>query len=145
MLFDRVHIIKKMLETGVISRPILSQVIITCRARKIDILKVLANYTGMSSVQAQSFFHEHFGLSAVNLDDIVINPKVASLVPTDLAMTHRIVPAFKVKDTTHLAVADPFNLEGLKDIREYTGDQSCIFLSPEDQVVKAIRRLTERS
>lgn len=145
MLFDRVHIIKKMLETGIISRPILSQVIITCRARKIDILKVLANYTGMTSDQAQSFFHEHFGLSAINLDDIVINPKVARLVPTDLAMTHRIVPAFQVKDRTYLAVADPFNLKGLKDIREYTGDQSCIFLSPEDQVVKAIRKLNQRS
>ena len=145
MLFDRVHIIKKMLETGVISRSILSQVIITCRARKIEILEVLANYTGMTPDQVKSFFHEHFGLTIVNLDDIVINPAVARLVPTDLAMTHRIIPAFKVSDKTHLAVADPFNLTGLKDIREYTGEKCCIFLSPEDQVVNAIRKLTERS
>ncbi len=142
MLFDRVHIIKKMLETGVISRSILSQVIITCRARKIEILKVLANYSGMTSGQTQSFFHDHFGLTKVNLDDIVINPAVARMVPVDLALTHRIIPAFKIKDKTHLAVADPFNLKGLKDIREFTGDQSRIFLSPEDQVVKAIRKLT---
>ncbi len=142
MMIDKVHIIKKMLETGIISRSILSQVIITCRARKIEILKVLANYSGMTSGQTQSFFHDHFGLTKVNLDDIVINPAVARVVPLDLAMTHRIIPAFKIKDKTHLAVADPFNLKGLKDIREYTGDQSSIFLSPEDQVVKAIRKLT---
>ncbi len=141
MLFDRVHIIKKMLETGVISRSILSQVIITCRARKIEILKVLANYSGMTSGQTRLFFQDHFGLTTVHLDDIVVNPSVARLVPADLAMTHRIIPAFKIKDKTHLAMADPFNLKGLKDIRQYTGQESCIFLSPEDQVVKAIRKL----
>lgn len=145
MLLDRVHIIKKMLETGVISRSILSQVIITCRARRIEILEVLANYAGMTPDQTQSFFHDHFGLTTVNLDDIVINPAVARLVPSDLAMTHRIIPAFKVSDKTHLAVADPFNLKGLKDIQEYTGEKCRIFLSPEDQVENAIRKLTEGS
>lgn len=139
MLIDRVHIIKKMLETGIITRSILSQVIITCRARRIEILRVLVNYAGMTSGQVQTFFHDHFGLTTVDLDDIVLNRAVVRLVPAALAMTHRIIPAFKVMDKTHLAVADPLNLEGLKAVQEYIGKKSRIFLSSEEQVLKAIR------
>jgi type IV pilus assembly protein PilB len=137
---DRVQIIKKMLEVGLISRPVLSQVIITCRARKIEILKVLANYAGLDSKDIHTFLEKHFGMTRIDLDDIVLNPDVVKLVPFDLARGNRMIPAFKINGRTFLAVADPFNFNGIRELQKYTGRDNDIFLASEDQVLDKLDR-----
>ena len=137
---DRIQVIRKMLELGLISRPVLSQVIITCRARNIEMLKVLANYAGLDSRGVHDFLEKHFGMTRIDLDDIVLNPEVVKLVPFDLAKENRIIPAFKVNDKIFLAVGDPFNFNGLKELQEYIGNDCGIFLAPEKQILSKLDR-----
>jgi type IV pilus assembly protein PilB len=138
---DRIQVIRKMLEVGLISRPVLSQVIITCRARNIEILRVLANYAGLDSRGVHAFLEKYFGMTRIDLDDIVLNPEVVKLVPLDLARGNRIIPSFKVNGRIFMAVADPFNFNGIKELQKYTGNDCGIFLAPEEQILSKLDRL----
>jgi len=137
-MLDRMTIMKKLLATGVIDRETLIQIKLACQNRQSITLKVLANYTKMSTSEIRTFFEKHFNMPKVDLNSIVLNPEIVNLVPADVALTHLIVPAFRIVDKTHLAVSNPLDLDGLEEICKYTGEKCSIFLSPEDQVITAI-------
>lgn len=137
---DRIQVIRKMLDVGLISRPVLSHVIITCRARNIEILKVLANYAGLDSDGVHTFLEKHFGMTRIDLDDIVLNPEVVRLVPLDLIRENLMIPAFEVNGRVFLAVSDPFNFNGLKALQNHVGNDCGIFLTPEKQILNKLAR-----
>jgi type IV pilus assembly protein PilB len=139
MVYDKAHIIRKMLEVGLVDGGTVSRVLILSRSRGIDVLRVLVNYAGMKPDEVRRFAVDHFGLITVDLNDIVLNPYVVRLVPASVALEHRMIPAFKVWSRTHLAVSNPFDFDGINRIENYTGKDSGIFLAPENQVVHAIR------
>lgn len=140
--FDKTHIIQKMLELGLIDRDILTRTLATCKGREIDILKVLANFAGMTADDVRSFVREHFDLPELDLNDIALNPDVVRLVPYQVALYHRLIPAFKISNLPHLAVSDPFDLRGIAYVKEYLGE-SRIVLAPEEQVIRALSEYSE--
>jgi len=140
MKINRIAIVKKLLETGIIDRSTLSQVMLNCRDREAITFEVLANYTNMTTAEIRNFFEEHFGIPTLDLNDISLNPEIANLVPADLALNHLMIPAFRIIDKTHVAVSNPMDIQGLDEMSKYTGIPFSIFLSSEDQVIKAIRK-----
>lgn len=145
MRLNRVEIFKKLRETGTIDKSAFSKVMLSRKDRNSITLKVIAAYSGMTSEQISDFFEKHFGMPNIDLNDIVINPEVANLLPLRFAMDHRILPAFKVIDKTHLAVSNPFDDDGINGIKKYLGDNFSIFLAPEDQVLKTLNRLIKQA
>jgi hypothetical protein len=143
--FDKALIIRKMLEQGVIDRETLNRVLFLARSRDIDVLQVLLNYSNMTPEQIHDFAARHFNLPRLDLDDIVLNPEIAKLVPLDLALAHRLIPAFKIINRTHLAVSNPFDIDGINSVMKYLGDKSDIFLVSEEQVVRTIRDMSPES
>jgi type IV pilus assembly protein PilB len=139
--FDKALIIRKMLEQGIIDKATLNRVLFLARSRDIDVLQVLLNYSNMTPQQIQDFAAEQFNLPRLDLDDIVLNPKIANLVPLDLALAHRLIPAFKIINRTHVAVSNPFDIDGINSVMKFLGEKSDIFLVSEEQVVKTIREL----
>lgn len=139
MPFDKVHIIQKMLELGLIDRAILGRVLLMCKNRNIDILKVLANYAGMSLKEIQEFAAKHFDLPVIELSDLVLNPDVVRMIPHGLARQHRLIPAFKISQKTHVAVSNPFDFAGISRLKDYIGEDSRIFISPEEQILQTIK------
>ena len=140
MSLDKYQIIRKMLELRLIDRDTLTRVLLICRCRNINILKVLANYAGMSIEEIRKFVEDHFDVPSLDLNDIALNPDIVRMVPKDLAMEHQMVPAFKIRDCLHLAVANPFDLEGINRIKGFIGEESHIFLAPETQVMQVIHK-----
>jgi type IV pilus assembly protein PilB len=138
MPFDKVHVIQKMLELGLIDRDTLARILTTCKGREIDILKILANYAGMTQSDIRKFAADHFEMPEVDLNDIALNPEVVKLVPYQVAIEHRLIPAFKISKLMHIAVSDPFDFTGIDRATKYLGYQSSIFLATEDQVIRAL-------
>jgi hypothetical protein len=141
MPFDKINIIRKMLELGLIDKETLSRVLLLAKSRNLDILQILANYSNMSLEQIQEFAIEHFDMFRIDLDDIVLNPEVVKLIPLELALAHRMIPAFRILNRTHLAVSNPFDLEGINRVKGYIGEDSGLVLVSEDQVVSTIRKI----
>lgn len=151
MIFDRISIIKKLLETGTIDRATVARVMFFCKNKDSITLNVLANYSKLTSSQILDFFEKHFGIPNIDLDNIAINPEIARLLPKQIALDHGMLPAFKIIDKTHLAVSNPMDQDGIREAQKYIGERIGIFLAPEDQVIKALekcnpkKRLQERS
>jgi type IV pilus assembly protein PilB len=140
MPLDKFQIIRKMLELGLIDRDTLTRVLLICKSRNINVLNVLANYAGMSIDEIRKFVEDHFDVPALDLEDLALNPEIVRMVPKDVAMEHQMVPAFRILSRLHLAVANPFDLDGINRIKGFVGENSDIFLAPETQVMQVINK-----
>ncbi len=141
MRFDSAAIINKMIEAGIIDRNLLHRVRLTCKNRNISVPRVLANYANLTSADIQAFFSEYFDLEIIHLDTLVLNPKVAGQIPYDIAAGHNLIPAFKIRANTYVAVGNPLDLDGIRLALNYIGENNIIFLSPENEIIDALRKL----
>lgn len=91
--------------------------------REEDILRAL-------SVQAEIPF--------LSLGDVVIDPEVATLVPEKLARRHNLIPIERREGRIVLAVADPFNVQGIDEVRVLLGEEVDLVLAKTEEIQAAI-------
>jgi type IV pilus assembly protein PilB len=138
MLLDKATILKKMLEADLIDRKQVSEAVSRCKGKNGDLYEFLVSQLCKSSEKINRFFLENFDYHPIILNDIVLNPNVVNMVPTDLMVNHLIIPAFQVRQIVYLAVSDPLDIDGLNAVMKYTGEKCSILLSTKDQILKAI-------
>jgi len=135
---DGVHIIKKMLEDGLITRRLLTRVILLCRKRKVDIVKVLSNYAKMSQDDIILFSTKHFELAKIDLNDIIPNPEVIKMAPLDSILSYKMIPIFQIRGTVHIVISNPFNWTGLCNMRRLFNGKCRFMIAPEFQIINVI-------
>ena len=138
MLLDKATILKKMLEADLIDRKQVSEAVSQCKRQNGDLYEFLVMQINRPSEKINRFFLDNFNYHPIILNDIVLNPNIVNMVPTDLIVNHLIIPAFQVKQIIYLAVSDPLDIDGLNAIMKYTGERCSILLSSRDQILKAI-------
>ncbi|MGR6836439.1 GspE/PulE family protein [Syntrophomonas erecta] len=81
------------------------------------------------------------GIPHVRISKINIDPEVVKLVPAQLLRHHKVLPISRRKDSLTLAMADPFNQQGIDDIRMATGLDIVPLLASEREIDIALRQL----
>jgi len=137
-LMDKATILKKMLEADLIDRKQVGEAISRCGKQNEDLYEYLIAKIKKSSEKINKFFLDNFDYHPIILNDIVINPNIVNMVPTNLMVNHLIIPVFQIKQRVYLAISDPLNIDGLNAIMKYTGEKSGILLSSKDHIIKAI-------
>ncbi len=84
---------------------------------------------------------ESMGVLYVNMEDYLIDPEVAKLIPEEMARKHRVIPLFKIGDTLTVAMANPKDIIAIDDLRMRGkfGQIEPVF-STEKQIAKAIEQ-----
>ena len=100
--------------------------------------KVLIRLGYLSEKVCLNFLAGKSCVPFVDLESYIIDPSIIELVPESLARKHHLIPLFKIKDVLTAAVADPFDLFALDEIRHKTGLKVEIVLSAESDIEKAI-------
>ncbi|MFH1259472.1 MAG: ATPase, T2SS/T4P/T4SS family [Elusimicrobiota bacterium] len=102
----------------------LQQIIIDMKlVSRVEMLKVLSN---------------EWGVRAVDLSDMEIDPEVVKLIPEAAARRHLSVPFAREEDGLFVAMADPRNFFIAEDIHLRTGCDIQPFLAMPDDVLKEI-------
>ena len=90
MMLDKATLLKKMLEADLIDRKQVGEAITRCKKQKDDLYEYLIRRLDESSEKINRFFLDNFNYHPIILNDIVLNPNIVNMVPTDLMVNHLI-------------------------------------------------------
>jgi len=68
-----------------------------------------------------SFLSKQYGIPAVNLQEVEIDPSVCKLIPSDVVQKYQIMPLNRTGATITIAMVDPSNVFALDDVKFMTG------------------------
>jgi len=85
-----------------------------------------------------NFFEEQLGIPRIDLKNYLIDAKIISLVPENLARKYLLIPLFKTGDTLTIATADPLNVVALDEARLKTKSNIEPAVATETEVRNAI-------
>jgi len=68
-----------------------------------------------------SFLSRQYGIPAVNLQDLEIDPGLCKLIPNDTVQKYQIMPISRTGATITVAMVDPSNVFALDDLKFMTG------------------------
>lgn len=92
----------------------------------------------MSRVNLLRALSQDWGVKAVNLDEIEIDPEVVKLIPEAAARRHRAVPFVKEENVIFVAMADPRDFFVIEDIQLRTNFEVQSYLALPEDITKAI-------
>jgi type IV pilus assembly protein PilB len=83
---------------------------------------------------------KQYGIPAVNLGKIEIEPSVINLIPVDVCQKYMIVPIHRSGATLTIAMVDPTNVYSMDDIKFMTGLNVEPVVGSEGQIKEAIEK-----
>ena len=86
------------------------------------------------------FLSKQYGIPAVTLSQLDIDPDVLKLIPAQMARKYEIVPVERKGNVLTLAMADPTNVFALDDVTFLTNLQVQPSVAPQGAIRKAIER-----
>ena len=98
----------------------MSRALVEARQSGLKVGSALVKLGFVSEVDLTRMLARHFRMPAVDLSKFVVDPKVARLVPGDLATKHCVLPLKREGRTLTVAMADPTNLRVVDDLKFIT-------------------------
>jgi type IV pilus assembly protein PilB len=83
---------------------------------------------------------QQYGLPAVNLAELDVDPNVVRVIPMETALRHQVLPVSRFGASLTVAVADPTNVFALDDIKFRTGLSVEPVVASEGAIAEAIKR-----
>ena len=81
---------------------------------------------------------ENLGIPTINLSRCKLDPAVLKLIPKKMAKHYRIMPISKTGDMLTIAVADPFNIFAIDEMKTLTGFKISTSVTTEKDIDEAI-------
>src|SRR4026208_1007290 len=77
----------------------------------------------------------------VNLSRMGIPMDIADLLPTDICLTHNVMPVSRLENKLFLAMADPLNVLAIDDVRRITKMDVTPMIASEKSIVEKIHNV----
>jgi len=94
----------------------------------------------ISEKQLVSFLSKHYGVPAVDLSEVEVDPEAIKLIPADVVYKYQVLPIKRVGGTLRVAMSDPSNILAIDDIKFLTSCHVEVFVSTESAIKVAIDR-----
>ncbi|HYE67947.1 MAG TPA: GspE/PulE family protein [Anaerovoracaceae bacterium] len=82
----------------------------------------------------------HFNVPYVDLGETIIDKQAISMITEMLAKKHIVIPIKKEKKVLTVAMSDPLNFYALDDIKNASGMETAVVISPKKDIMNAIDR-----
>src|SRR3989339_1381259 len=92
----------------------------------------------MSRVDMLRVLSQEWGVKAVNLDEIEIDPETVKVIPEATARRHRAVPFVKEENVLFVAMADPRDFFVVEDIQLRTNFEVQPYLALPEDIAKVL-------
>jgi type IV pilus assembly protein PilB len=129
-----------LLKAGKFDEPALDELQKDARSQDRPLTEVLVRKGGISEGELLSLISRAANTPAVRLDRIKINKEVVDEVPLDVARDYKIFPIDKIGNIMTVAIANPFDVLKLDDIRIITGCELRPVVTTEEALEAAIRQ-----
>jgi len=99
----------------------------------------------MSEKNLVSFLSRHYGVPAIDLNEIQIDSEAMKMIPADVIFKYQAIPIKRVGATLRVAMSDPSNILAIDDIKFLAGCHVEVFVSTESAIKTAIERFYDPS
>jgi len=134
-----------LLREGVIRREQLERALEDARANGTRVGYSLVKLGYLTDQQLAVALARQYGLRAVDLERVQLDPKLLKLIPGDFAVRHQVLPLARRERTLIVAVADPAKLAVLDDLKFITRFDIEPVVASEFALRKIIEREYESS
>jgi type II secretory ATPase GspE/PulE/Tfp pilus assembly ATPase PilB-like protein len=128
-----------LLERGLITKAQLQQALAEQRASGERLDRVLVRLGFVSRGQVLAAIGDQFHMAVVDLEAVVVEPKVLQSLPPRLVYKQNCVPIGQNDGTITVATSDPFELSVMDELRLLTGCNIELVLADEEDLHKFIR------
>lgn len=140
MISNRKRLGDLLVETGLITPEQLAKALQVQRQTKERIGKVILNLGYITEENMIEVLEFQLGVPHIDLSNIHIPAKVASLIPVQMAEKYKIIPVNKQGRKLTLAMVDPTNFYAIDDVRLFSGCEVLPTIARERDVLRAISK-----
>ncbi len=99
----------------------------------------------LSEKSLVSFLSRHYGVPAIDLNEIQIDPEAIKMISPDVIFKYQAIPIKRIGSTLRVAMSDPSNILAIDDIKFLAGCHVEVFVSTESAIKSAIERFYDPS
>ena len=110
-----------LVKQGVITAEQLSQALQAQRVSSARLTSILVKLGFVTHEDVTNFLSRQYGVPAINLAFVEIDPTVVNLIPYEAAKRYEVLPLTRVSACLTLAMVDPTNVFAIDDIKFMTG------------------------
>jgi len=132
-----------LVSAGLITQEQLSQALASQRGTSEKIGTVLVRLDLIREEQLTEFLSKQYGLQAITLSQLDVDPDVVSLISPQIARKYEVVPIKRTGNSLSLAMSDPTNVFALDDVGFMTGLTVVPVVASQSAIRKAIGLLYE--
>ncbi len=111
-------------------------------AQKIDSKKkigeILISQGVISSKQLNEALQHVYETEYVELEDVILDPEIVSLIPKRIALRYKLIPLNKENNTLTVAMANPLDVNAIDYIKEYTKMDVNPKFANENEILNAL-------
>ncbi len=104
---------------------------------------VLVDEKYITETQLIETLRMQLGIDFIDLNNVKIDPSMATLVPKNIARANRVVPVRVVRDTLYLAMEDPMNFPAVETVRNTTKKRVVPMIAYSQSIERALTTLYE--
>lgn len=132
------NIIEILLKSKHITKEQLDRALDLQKEKGIPLRKVLVDKGIITEDTLLSLFSEQLYMPVLHLAKYKFDPEIINLIPERMAKLYNIIPLSRIGNTLTISISDPLNIFTLDDLKNFTGCNIDIVLSPEDEIAQAI-------
>lgn len=129
-----------MMESGMLDENMLKTVFIRLKKTGQKFSKILIDLGYASEKQILDILLNKLDIPYFTFDGVEINPRVLTLIPFELANKCSSIPVFARGHNLIIATNDPFNVDSVKEISEYTKKRIILALTSTQDIQYAFNK-----
>ena len=141
MAIKRKYLGELLIDLGIITRAQLEECLAEQKKTGERLGKILKEKEYISEQQLMEVMEYQLGIPFVNLDTVVLSPKLSKYIPVSLARKHKMVPVMLQNNKLYLAMDDAVDFIALEDARVVSGLDVLPMIASEHAIESAINKL----
>jgi type IV pilus assembly protein PilB len=130
-----------LIEDGLMTQEQLAALLELQKKEGTRLVKLIAEKARVNEVDMVVSMGRVLSTAPINLSRVTIPPEIATLVPHDMAMNHKVLPVSLWENRLYLAMADPLNVLALDDVKRITHMEVTPMIASEKSIIDKINNL----
>src|SRR5215213_2468504 len=130
-----------LVEDGLLSTKQVAELLEQQKKEGTRLLKLLTDKNYISETDMVVSMGRVLGTAPVNLARIGITNDVATLLPKEVAINHKVIPVSRLDNRLYLAMADPLNVIALDDVKRITKLEVTPMIASEKAILDKLNNL----
>jgi type IV pilus assembly protein PilB len=130
-----------LVEDGLLSPQQVTELLEQQKKEGTRLLKLLTDKSYINEADLVVSMGRVLGTAPVNLARMGISIDVATLLPKEVAINHKVIPVSRLDNRLYLAMADPLNVIALDDVKRITKLEVTPLIAPEKAIIDKLNNL----